>query len=204
MIQTATATQTNPEVWVDQHGDYLFRFALIRLRDRSIAEDMVQETMVAALRSVDSFKGESSERTWLVSILKHKIYDHFRKTTKERPIENLEPLKYEDENLFRSEGEWVGHWTEQGAPVEWNITPASVLENKKFWDVLSGCLATLPARTAQVFVLREIDEHSTEEICQTMNISSSNLWVMLHRARMQLRRCLEVKYFGNKPQKDMA
>jgi RNA polymerase sigma-70 factor (ECF subfamily) len=191
-------TRTNPEVWIDEHGDYLFRFAMTRIRDRNLAEDLVQETLLSALRSIQSFEGQSSERTWLVSILKHKIFDHFRKSSKEQRIEDVESLHYEKENLFRTTGEWVGHWTEEGAPIEWKATPDTLFENKRFWSAISGCLEGLPERTGQVFVLRELDGLSTEEICSSLNISTSNLWVMLHRARMQLRRCLEVKFFGKK------
>jgi RNA polymerase sigma-70 factor (ECF subfamily) len=194
----ASGHRTDPSAWIDQHGDYLFRFALTRLRNQTIAEDLVQETLLSALRSMESFAGQSSERTWLVSILKHKIFDHYRKSSKEKRIEDVESLHYEKENLFRTTGEWVGHWTEEGAPVTWKANPEMLFENKRFWKSIAGCLSDLPERTAQVFVLREMDGLGTEEICRTLNITTSNLWVMLHRARMQLRRCLELKYFGKK------
>lgn len=183
----------NPEVWVDQHGDYLFRFAMSRLRDRALAEEAVQETFLAALKSRESFGGQSSERTWLIGILKHKIIDHYRRTSRELPLFE-DQLSGEQEESFRSSGEWVGHWTEQAAPSDWGDAQKS-LEQKEFWEVLHRCLSTLPERLAQVFILREMDEMSSSEICKILNITESNLWVMLHRSRAQLRRALETNYF---------
>jgi RNA polymerase sigma-70 factor, ECF subfamily len=188
------ATFSNPEVWVDQYGDYLFRYAMSRLRDRTLAEEAVQETFLAALKGKESFGGQSSERTWLIGILKHKIIDHFRKSSRELPLFE-EQLPYEQEESFRSTGEWVGHWTEQAAPGEWGMDPIKSLQQKEFWEALERCLSMLPARLAQVFILREMDEMSSDEICKTLNITESNLWVMLHRARAQLRRSLEINYF---------
>lgn len=188
------AQLSKPESWVDLHGDYLFRYAMSRLRDRTSAEEAVQETFLAALKSKDSFGGQSSERTWLTGILKHKIIDHFRKSSRELPLFE-EQLSFEKEEMFRPEGEWAGHWTSEAAPSEWGSDPENTLQQKEFWDILDQCLRRLPQRLAQVFVLREIEEMTSAEICQILNISESNLWVMLHRARGQLRRSLETTYF---------
>jgi len=185
---------SNPETWVDQYGDYLFRFAMSRLRERSLAEEAVQETFLAALKARNTFGGQSSERTWLIGILKHKIIDHFRKTSRELPLFE-EQLPYEQEETFRSSGEWVGHWTSKAAPADWGADPIKSIEQKQFWEALDRCLSRLPTRLAQVFILREMDEMSSDEICKVLNITESNLWVMLHRARAQLRRSLETNYF---------
>jgi len=186
----------DPERWVDQHGDCLYRYALLRLRDRGLAEDIVQETFLAALQARDKFAGHSSERTWLVGILKHKIIDHFRRTNRETPLDHPELLACGQEEPFDVTGEWIGHWKEERGPIEWAADPGTVFERKEFWEIFNRCLSALPGRLAQVFTLRELDGLSTDDICQTMNISATNLWVMLHRARMQLRRSLEVHYFG--------
>ena len=185
---------SNPESWVDQHGDYLFRYAMSRLRERSLAEEAVQETFLAALKSQANFGGQSTERTWLIGILKHKIIDHFRKSSRELPLFE-EQLSGEQEDSFRSSGEWVGHWTVLAAPSEWGSHPEKSLEQKEFWEALQKCLATLPERLAQVFVLREMEEMTSTEICKLLNITESNLWVMLHRSRAQLRRSMETNYF---------
>jgi RNA polymerase sigma-70 factor (ECF subfamily) len=191
----------DPERWVDQHGDCLYSYALRRLRDRGVAEDLVQETFLAALQAREKFAGHSSERTWLIGILKHKIVDHFRRTSRESPLDDPESLAYEREDAFNSAGEWVDHWKEGQGPTEWGTDPGTVLEQKEFWEILDRGLSTLPARLAQVFMLREMEGLSTEEICKTLNISTSNLWVMLHRARMHLRRYLEINYFGQPNEK---
>lgn len=185
---------SDPSTWVDQHGDYLFRYALMRLRDRSLAEEVVQETLLAALQARDKFGGQSSEKTWFVGILKHKIIDHFRKQRREVALEDTDRLPAEREETFRAAGEWVGHWTEEAAPSEWGADPVKMLEKREFWQALEQALATLPPRLAQVFILREMDEMKSEEICKLLGITESNLWVMLHRSRMQLRRTLEVTY----------
>lgn len=190
---------SDPSTWVDQHGNYLFRYALMRLRDRALAEEAVQEMFLSALQAKNKFGGQSSEKTWLVGILKHKIIDHFRKQRREVSLEDSELLPTEREETFRSAGEWVGHWTEEAAPTEWGANPIKMLEKKEFWQALEQALATLPPRLAQVFILREMDEMSSQEICRILGITESNLWVMLHRSRMQLRRTLELTYFNPSP-----
>jgi len=188
----------DPERWVDQHADSLYRYALLRLRDHRLAEDIVQETFLAALQSRDKFAGHSSERTWLVGILKHKMIDYFRKASRETPFEQIELLSSEQEEFFNKTGKWKGHWKEELGPIEWGADPGTVLKQREFWEIFDRCLSALPPRLAQVFTLREMEGLSTEEICQMLNISAANLWVMLHRARAQLRSSLESNYFRQK------
>jgi len=188
------AVAPNPETWVDEHGDYLYSYALLRLRHRELAEEIVQETFLAALKACRNFAGQSSERTWLVGILKHKIVDHFRRASREQPVADFDGAS--DDELFRKSGEWVDHWTVEGAPKEWKDDPSQLLEQKEFWEIFKRCLAKLPPRLAEAFTLREIDGLRSEEICEILAISPNNLWVMLHRARALLRRNLEVNWFG--------
>lgn len=190
----------NPETWVDEHGDYLYSYALLRLRDRELAEEIVQETFLAALKACHNFAGQSSERTWLVGILKHKIIDHFRRASRERLVANFEVSSSDDE-LFRKSGEWAGHWTQEGAPKEWANDPSQVVEQKEFGEIFNRCLGQLPPRLAEAFTLREIKGFSSEEICEILAISANNLWVMLHRARALLRRSLEVNWLELHPRK---
>lgn len=188
-------TLSDPHTWADQHGDYLFRCALLRVRDRGLAEEIVQETFLAALQARGRFAGQSSERSWLVGIMKHKIVDQFRKSCREQPADDPDRIGEEmDADGTFDEG---GHWKlDQTAPLDWPDNPAGILERKQFWDILKRCLGELPPKMAQVFSLREVDELSTEEICEAMQISSANLWVLLHRARKHLRQCLETNQFG--------
>lgn len=185
----------DPSAWVDEHGDYLFKYAVFRLRDRALAEDIVQETLLAALQAYGSFMGRGSERTWLVGILKHKVIDHFRRASRETALDMSEGQSLEHEEFFRRTGEWRDHWEPEHAPVEWRATPEGLLEQSEFWEVFMRCLTPLPARTADAFTLREVEGLTSEEICEVLGVSTNNLWVMLHRARMQLRHCLEVNWF---------
>ena len=187
--------QPDPNAWLEQHGDYLYRYALTRLRDESAAEDAVQETLLAAWRGYASFAGRGAERTWLTGILKHKIIDYFRKASRETQLDPLAEEQLENDELFRREDEWNGHWNDALGPVEWRDTPAQFLEKGEFWTAFQHCLSSLPERIAFAFTMREMEGCASEQICETLGITNSNLWVMLHRARMQLRRCLETRWF---------
>jgi RNA polymerase sigma-70 factor (ECF subfamily) len=182
-------------VWVDDHGDFLFGFALSRVRDRSLAEDLVQETLLAAIQSRNSFEARASERTWLCGILKHKIIDYFRKSSREVGLSPEEADMTSYDYLFQSEGPAKGHWTAESKPTVWQTDPEKVLEHSEFRGILSHCLGELPTRIANVFVLREMDGYDATEVCGFLNISPSNLWVMMHRARLHLRRCIDVNWF---------
>lgn len=185
----------DPGTWVDEHGDCLFRYAMFRLHDAAVAEDIIQETFLAALQSHHSFAGRGSERTWLIGILKHKITDHFRRSGRETPVSQIEGDSFEHDEFFRQSGEWRNHWVADQAPSDWHATPEDLLEQSEFFDVFNRCLSPLPARVAGVFALREVDGLSSEEICEVLGISLNNLWVMLHRARLHLRHCLELNWF---------
>ncbi len=193
--QAQPLAPVNPESWVDAHGDYLFGFALLRVRNRDLAEELVQETFLAALKSYKNFAQQSSERTWLVGILKHKIVDHFRRASRERPVADFE-VSADDDEAFRKSGEWADHWTAEAGPKEWSADPSQLVEQKEFWDIFNRCLSQLPPRLAEAFALREIDGLSSEEVCAVLNVTPNNLWVMLHRARALLRRGLEASWFA--------
>ena len=186
---------SDPERWVDEHGDYLFKFALSRLRDTAKAEDAVQETFLAALKGGKSFAGRSAEKSWLTGILKNKIYDHFRKSTRETSFTDLEFYNDEESDRFTRDGLGKGGWKHDLGPQEWANAGES-LDNELFWKTYRDCAAKLPKNVAAVFNLREVDGIESKEICSLLDISESNLWVMLHRARMALRRCIETNWFG--------
>ena len=187
------ATADGPECWVDEHGDILYRYALERVRKPEIAQDLVQETFLAAVRTHDKFRGGSSVRSWLCGILKHKICDYYRKRGRETPFTDLEFLADECEEKFVPEGYWV----HMNGPKEWRPEAAEVMHRDEFWKVMRDCLGKLPERVATVFMMREMDEIESKEICAVLSISDSNLWVMLHRARMALRECLAINWFEN-------
>ncbi|HYE72150.1 MAG TPA: sigma-70 family RNA polymerase sigma factor [Blastocatellia bacterium] len=195
--QQVIASDNGPEAWVDLHGDALFRYALLRLRDRSAAEEVVQETFLAALNSYEKFSGHSSERTWLIGILKHKITDHFRRTSRFMPLvqDERDEISSANDRVFFTTGEWVDHWHNETGPCDWNATPETALVQTEFRQRLRSCLSALPERLAAAFALREIEGLSSEEVCKVLEITSTNLWVMLHRARAQLRLCIEMHWF---------
>jgi RNA polymerase sigma-70 factor, ECF subfamily len=191
----AKAKLDSPEVWVDEYGDFLYRYALSRVKDPSTAEDLVQETFLAALKARRNFRGRSSARTWLIAILKHKIVDHIRKKVREQASDKIESLfdaaVYDsDDAIFNGRGDW------KTPPAKWAVNPTKLYEQKEFIDILYRCLGELPERQAKVFMMREIDGLSTDEICKALNISATNSWVILYRARLLLRQCLEIKWLG--------
>ncbi len=175
---------------MEEHGDALYSYALSRLRNPASAEDVVQETFLAAHRSLGGYSGKSSPRTWLIGILKHKIIDLIRKESREQPAEEIETMEEPEELFFDRKGHW------RIKPVDWQVHPGKILEQKEFMDVLLQCLEHLPDRLHRLFVLRELEQMDSEEIGKVLEISPTNLWVMLHRARMRLRGCLTENWIG--------
>ena len=182
-------TPLNPESWVDQHGDYLYSFARFRVRDQTAAEDLVQETFIAALQNHKNYKGQASERTWLTAILKNKIIDYLRKQSREQPTDDIERFLNMSDDLFNAAGKWVN------GPGKWSFAPSILYDKKEFWQALRRCLELLPKRLAQAFIFREMDGMSHQEICKVLEISPSNSWVVLYRARMGLKKCLGPSWF---------
>lgn len=177
------------ETWLDRHGSALYRFALLSLRDPQKAEDMVQETFVAALQGRARFNGDASVRTWLIGILKHKIMDQFRHDAREAPLESPDLLPADDD-LFSEDDffDGKGSWREKVS--DWG-NPEDSLQRSQLLAILQRCLDALPKRLGRLFTLREVMEESTDTICQEMNVSPTNVWTMLYRARMGLRHCLD-------------
>lgn len=189
-----SSSRVNPERWVQEYGDMLFGYVALRVRDRVIAQDLVQETFLAAIKARDSFGGRSTERAWLFGILRNKLTDYYRLQGREVPLTNLDSIP-EEQGAFGESGLTKDGWVHGVAPKAWD-TPEEILSSKEFQEILKRCLSRLPDKVAQVFLLREIDGVSSDEICKDLGVSPNNVWVMLHRARMGLRRCLEVHWFG--------
>jgi RNA polymerase sigma-70 factor, ECF subfamily len=180
---------------LDQHRGYLLRVARLQLRDEALAEDVVQETLLAAL-SGSGFSGKSSLRTWLTGILKHKIVDAIRRKQREPTVASAfgdvdSELDIEDfDGLFKENGAW------ETKPADWG-DPDAALSRRQFFDIMDLCLEKLPPNTARVFMMREVLELETDEICKELTITANNLWVILYRARMSLRECLERNWFAS-------
>jgi len=187
----------DPERWVEDYGDVLFSFAAARVSDRAVAQDLVQETFLAALRSSQSFAGRSSEKAWLFGILRNKLTDYYRRQEREVALGDLESPLPEEEGLFDAHGVGKDGWVKRFAPKAWRA-PDEILVSQEFQEVLKRCMSKLPTKVGQVFFLREIEGAASEEICKDLGVSPNNLWVMLHRARLGLRRCIEVHWFEQK------
>lgn len=174
------------ERWFEEHADGLYRFALLRTHDQEIAEDVVQETFLAAMKSKKGFEGRSSVRTWLIGILKFKIADHFRSTSKLKGS-----IDFEDAEQSISSQFGAMCWANGYGPKSWGDDPAKLTENNQFLKIVKQCLAELPGRFRDVFTLREIEGEKTQEVGKIFNITPANVRTILYRARVLMRSCLE-------------
>jgi RNA polymerase sigma-70 factor (TIGR02943 family) len=184
----------NPQKWLLLYGDYLFSLAMYRVGHKETSEDLVQETFVSAMRMKETFRGDSSEKTWLVSILKNKIIDYYRK--KDVLKDTTSYLKETEDSFsehFFEKGN--GHWLGTAAPQEWTTYADSALTENEFYQVLHGCIQKMPPSLISIFTMKFIDDEDSETICKVSNISSSNYWVIIHRAKVLVRSCLEKKWF---------
>jgi RNA polymerase sigma-70 factor (TIGR02943 family) len=183
---TAIVQKPNPKTWVKLHADYLYRYALTKVQDEQLAKDLVQETFLAALEKSANFKGESTERTWLTAILRNKIIDVYRKRSS-LSSHTEELANNEEEEFFDSE---KGHWNPPYYPRSFG-TESDLLTNKEFAAILQQCLKKLPGLWLSVFTMKLIDEEQTETICKELKVTASNFWVIIHRAKVNLRSCLQ-------------
>jgi len=185
-------TDITAEKLLDEHGDALYAYAVSRVRRSDIAEDLVQETLLAALQSMDAFAARSEPRTWLIGILRHKIFDHYRRTR--RILDTQTPHLGEETGelgLFNKRGQWAPK------PQSWGADPATAAESQDFWRVYANCRSLLPTTLCEPYLLREIEGLSAQEVCKVLQITATNLSVRLHRARLALRSCLENKWFDS-------
>ncbi len=184
--------ENNPITWLDQYGDDLYRFALARVRNSFSAEDLVQDTLLAAYRSWENFSGQSTVKTWLTGIMKHKIVDYYRKFTPEQGDENIDDFAHSSDSLFDEQEKW------KIKPGNWAGDPKNAFERKELMGAIQACLTDMPEKLSLVFAMREMEGATTNEICELLQTGKNNCWVILYRARMLLRRCLEVNWFGGK------
>lgn len=185
--------KVSPNSWVGLYGDYLYNYTYSRINDSQLAYDLVQDTFLAALSALSSFEGRSTEKTWLFSILKRKIIDYYRKNSRKKELNIIDKNFSEGkENLpFYDSGDMQGSWIEDRTPQDWHISASDSLENEELRNIINKCISVLPAKWASVFTLRMVEELSSDEVCKELEITSSNLWVILHRSKLQLRDCVE-------------
>lgn len=178
----------NPNKWIDRYADYLFNYTISRVNNKEMAQDLVQDTFLAALKSMKNFKGEASERTWLISILKRKIIDHYRKI-------NSKKGKAEVRIIYNNATETEGDWLEEQVADPFDKTAEDTIQNEELGNAIFDCLSKLPKKQAEVFKMKTIEGLETETICNELNITASNLWVIIHRARTAMAACLEDNWF---------
>lgn len=179
----------SPNLWVDKYANYLFNYAITRVNDSDTAKDLISETFLAGLKSKNNFKGDSTERTWLVSILKHKIIDHYRKT-------NSKKGKAEVRMNYNSD-EQEGGWLEERVADQSDMTAEDEMENTELGLAIENCLDNINTKQAQIFRMKTIQDYDTDAICNVYDITPSNLWVIIHRARKSLADCLDGSWFKN-------
>jgi RNA polymerase sigma-70 factor (ECF subfamily) len=185
----------DPQQWLDRHGDYLYRYALAKTRRGDVAEDLVQETLLAAWRGRHTFAGAARERTWLTAILKRKIVDHLRRVVRDRARERARQADAQTDRWLDRQFTGWGKWRRR--PEPWTAaTPEGEAQRAEFWRVLEHCTDKLPHRLRDVFVLWHLDNRAAGEVRAALAVSPSNLWVMLHRARLRLWRCLTIHWYG--------
>jgi RNA polymerase sigma-70 factor (ECF subfamily) len=188
-----------PEKWLERYGDFLYNYALVRVNDPARASDLVQETFLAGLKARDAFQGKAAERTWLVSILKRKIIDVYRKqyTRKEiSPVESEEG--FFDPEYYKAGEPFRGHWQKERAPHSHSLLPEGEMEEAELASIIQMCIEHLPPRLSAVFIMKMVDEEESEKVCKELGITATNLWVMLHRARLRMRECLETNWLSDK------
>lgn len=177
----------DPNQWVDKYSDYLYNYTIVRVNDHEIAQDLISETFLAGLKSMENFKGEASERTWLISILKRKIIDYYRKINSNKGKAEV--------RMFYNDADSEGDWLEERVSDPFDKTAEDQMENKELGMAIFGCLDTLNEKQATIFRMKTIDGMDTETICNDFDITPSNLWVIIHRARKAMADCLESNWF---------
>ena len=197
METTNENQRPDPSGWLDSHGDYLYRYALARVGNKAVAEELLRETLLAAIGSCHNHAGRSAERTWLVGIMRHKAIDHLRHIARTAPFQ-LTTASDEGLDFFEDSGPQQGHWRDDQAPLSWSVDAANLRESREFWETFDRCLSRLPRQIAIAFTLREIDGLEANEICEILNVTPNNLCVMLHRGRTTLRNLLESEWFSHR------
>jgi RNA polymerase sigma-70 factor (ECF subfamily) len=180
----------DPNKWIDSYSDYLFNYTIVKVNDDEVAKDLVQETFFSALKAMKNFKGEASERTWLISILKRKIIDYYRKINSKKGKAEVR-ITYNDDT--ENEGEWL---EERVADYHLDGNAESDMVNEELGLAINRCMDKLPEKQSTIFKMKTIEGFETEAICKELDITPSNLWVIIHRARLQLMDCLEKSWYA--------
>ncbi|ANI89696.1 RNA polymerase subunit sigma-24 [Arachidicoccus ginsenosidimutans] len=184
----ASPEEVKAKDWVKEYADYLYRYAVSHISDEETARELVQETFLAALESLPAFKQKSSVRTWLTSILRNKLTDEYRRKSRIKPLQTGN----ESEDFFEENG----FWKEAYQPKAFGLEADAALHNKELDNILKRCFKKMPSLWSVVFALKYLDDEKTSAICKRLQITASNYWVILHRAKLNLRDCLQKTWFN--------
>ena len=180
-----------PETWVERYGDYLYGYAMSRLHAPEPAADCVQETFMAGIKALDRFDGSRDIKFWLRGIMRHKIVDEIRKSVKEKKVD------IDTQGEPRLEGFWYQYSAAATSNASsWQFNPRKSCDNNEFWEIFDECIEQVKNPAHDVFILRVLEDKSADEVCRIMNITPNYLWVLLHRARLQLKVSFEAKWTG--------
>jgi RNA polymerase sigma-70 factor (TIGR02943 family) len=185
-----TTIRLNPKDWVAKYSDELFGFAYMRVSDEETARDLIQDTFLSALRNLETFKGEISEKNWLYFILKNKIIDHYRRNAKS-PLTRIDVNESTDEYFDES-----GHWKKEALPNPFNQSVNNQQHSFEFFEILEKCKRKLNELQLNLFSMKFLDEIDSKEICKELEISPSNYWVIIHRLKLKIRKCIEKLLYG--------
>ena len=189
-LKTEVEKSLDSKRWVEQYANQLFKFAVSRIGNSELAKDLVQDTFLSALKNADGFRGDISEKNWLYTILKNKIIDHYK--SKARAITSSLNEQLEKMNDYFDE---EGNWHSMAKPTHWLVNDLQNIETKEFYGILDSCKKKLNELQHMVFTMKFMDDMNSDNICKELNISSSNYWVLMHRAKLQMRACLEKNWF---------
>ncbi len=186
-----------PAQWLKRYGDYLFNIALLKVSHTEQAEDLVQESFLSAYKAREGFKGGSTEKTWLTSILNNKIIDFYRKKGSQKNAQTylIETEASFTEQFFATGEGVIPHWVEHTAPSDWGSQADQKINQQEFYKILQFCMQKMPSKLSSVFIAKFMDEEETDIICKEFELSSSNYWVIIHRAKLLMRSCLEKNWF---------
>jgi RNA polymerase sigma-70 factor (ECF subfamily) len=184
----------HPAQWLNKYGDYLYSLALLKVNNKEVAEDLIQETFLSAYKSRDSFKNNSSEKTWLTAILKNKIIDYYRKNDVLKNVDSYisDTETGFSEHFFNSSD---GHWRASALPEAWQEFADARINQNEFNQIVQYCIGKMPSKLVPVFIAKFLEDEDSDKICKDFNISSSNYWVIIHRAKVLIRSCLEKNWY---------
>lgn len=175
--------------WVEAHTEEMVRWAIQKTSSEEVARDLVQDTFLAAAEKYENFQGKSSPKTWLFAILNNKIVDHYHRQVKQPTLSA--------DNLFSEVFDENGSWQPQRVPRDWGQEEEHLLDNEDFKDVLRKCMEALPGNWYSCIRMKYLMNKSGNEICQELEIAPTNYWQIIHRAKLQLRQCIENNWYAN-------